>query len=58
MAGPKIGDRSAVEIVIDDRWGDVGLPRHGRRISELLRNSSHDSGDGPLLLGFGLGESA
>ena len=52
MSRAEIVDSSPVEVLLDYRGRDVRVPRHCRRISELLRDSPHDIGHGPLLLGF------
>jgi hypothetical protein len=57
MAGPEIVDRSSLEVLLDNRRRDIRLSRHGRRISELLRDTLHDRRDRSLLLPFRLRKS-
>src|SRR5437764_5189502 len=48
MPRPEIIDRSPVEILLDDGRADVGRPRDGRSVPELLPHPAHHLGDATL----------
>src|SRR3954471_22508809 len=53
MSWPKILERSAVEVLLDDGRADVGRARNGRGVSEPLSYQPHHTRDDLLRLGLG-----
>src|SRR5436305_2438768 len=58
MAWPKIVDRSAVQILFDDRGADVRGAGNGRCIPQALAHAAHDCGHDTLLLCHRLDDAA
>src|SRR5689334_3892961 len=57
MTWPEMLERASVEVLVDDRRADVGGPRDGRGVAELLADGAHDCGQRSLGLRLGFGRA-